>query len=78
MHGFDKGTELRTIARSIALDAEAILVDADGRFARNDNLDAQLLAYSISADRVRTGAVPFGRDEMMRAVEQAIEDAQCH
>ena len=75
MHGFDKGTELRKVARTIALDAEAILANAEGQFERNTNLDAQLLAYSISADRVRTGAIPFGKQEMMHALEQIIDEA---
>ncbi|PLW78371.1 hypothetical protein [Cohaesibacter celericrescens] len=65
-------------ARAIALEAEAILpcTCTEGFDAMQNSLDAQILAYSIGAERVRTGSVTFSREEMMKALEKVIDEAK--
>ncbi|SNY92617.1 hypothetical protein SAMN04515647_2888 [Cohaesibacter sp. ES.047] len=77
MVGYDRRAECSKAARAIALEAEAIpYCDCTDHYsAAHPNLDNTLLAYSIGADRVRTGAVPFGWDELMPAIEHVIDDA---
>ena len=74
MVGVDQDPELFEVARSIALDAEAIssgigTMEGEAAFAA---LDTQLLAYSIGRDRVRTGVVPYDFPILMQAIEHVI------
>ncbi|WP_319530267.1 hypothetical protein [uncultured Cohaesibacter sp.] len=77
MVGYDRQAECLKAARAIAMEAEA-LPNCDRQeiySAAHPNLDNELLAYSIGADRVRTHVVPFSWEEMMPAIERVIEDA---
>nr|WP_321457887.1 hypothetical protein [uncultured Cohaesibacter sp.] len=71
-------TALWDVARSIALDAEAIPSNilTSEPIAAFADLDTQILAYSIAKERVLSGAVPYDYPVLMNAIETVIAESK--
>ena len=78
MIGYDRDAACHKAARTIAIEADAI--SACQQFPYNCDtsiqLDAQILAYRIGAQRIRAGQLSFEQAELHAALEHVMEEAR--